>query len=194
MIHFFTNAQFAGKKDVELSILIGLTSSNYYGNPYIKDNQYLIKPTFGINADFYQNESWSVRIGLEYKTMGTQIKQFEYNSNSFLKIREKLNYIYIPAHANWHFGKNKNWNLNFGPSLSFLQSAYVNDYEVHKEGYANLQFGIGFGIGYKFKISEDFNLAIEHQEYIAVTNTIYKKSPFYGNYLGQLDVRLIYTF
>ncbi|MGB1288154.1 MAG: hypothetical protein ACPG7F_16575, partial [Aggregatilineales bacterium] len=37
-----------------------------------------------------------------------------------------------PIHANWHFGSNRNWYLNFGPTLGVLLDS---KYEVDGESY-----------------------------------------------------------
>lgn len=192
------NAQVRDENDIELSVSLGLASSNYYGDISLQNNESIYSPTFGIRADFYANNRWSFLLGLEYRTFGTKTLGQYYANNNFhnVSIKEKLNYIHIPFNANWHFGSNRNWNLNFGPALSFLQNTSVNGEKLSTTGLMKTQVGFGFGIGYRFKISEQISIAIEHQEYISFTSNIaYNKyTPHIGNYGGSFDVRFIYNF
>ena len=192
------NAQIRDKNDIELSASLGLASSNYYGDISLQNNQALYSPTFGIRADFYSNNRWSFLLGLEYRTFGSKIidSYFGYEYNYSRTSTEKLNFIQIPFNANWHFGSQRNWNLNFGPVVSYLQSAYFDNRKIDTNGIRDTQVGLGFGIGYKFKISEQISLGIEHQEYISFLSNIAQNqyTPFIGNVGGSLEVRFIYNF
>ena len=191
------HAQIREQYDVEVIALIGFLNANYYGSSEVRDNKSITTFTYGFNADFYQNERWSVRLGYESKILGSNGYSNNLYSKKELKAKEKLKYVYIPVHANWHFGNERNWNLNFGPSISFLKSLNFNNKDISIDGLSNMQFGLGLGIGYKYKISDQFSLSIEHQEYLAISNNInniFKNSPFIGNYFGSLELRLIYNF
>lgn len=192
---FATKAQIKEKNDIEVSAILGLASSDYYGHESSNEFDPFLSPTFGINADYYTSNRWSFRLGIEYRTFGAQIELFDWFSNKVLDQKEKLNYVFVPIHANWHFGKNRNWNLNFGPSLSFLESVKINDFKKSKDNLSNFQVGLGFGIGYKFVLSEKFNLAIEYQEYISFMNSFKKRdyNVYYGNIGGSFNVRFIYN-
>lgn len=192
------NAQIRDKNDIELSASLGLASSNYYGGISFQNNQALYSPIFGIRADFYTNNRWSFLLGLEYRTFGSKIinTYYGYGYNYSSTSIEKLNYIQIPFNANWHFGSQRNWNLNFGPVLSYLQSTSDNLKDVGLTGIRDTQVGLGFGIGYKFKITEQISLGIEHQEYISFLSNIAQTqyTPFIGNVGGSFEVRFIYNF
>ncbi|RRJ90077.1 porin family protein [Paenimyroides tangerinum] len=194
---FATKAQIKKKNDIELSASLGLASSNYYGDISLHNNQSIYTPTYGVRADFYSNNRWSFLLGLEYRTFGSKIKS-EHFVNGYIysnSITEKLNYIHIPFNANWHFGSDRNWNLNFGPVLSYLQAVSINKQKSDMTGIRDTQVGFGFGIGYKFKITEQISLGIEHQEYISFFSNIHKTqyTPFIGNVGGSFNVRFIYN-
>ena len=75
-----------------------------------------------------------------------------------------LNYLTIPVMANWHFGKKKNWNLNFGPYAGFLLSAEETAYNTNvKEFFNTNDFGLNIGIGVKFPLSNKLKLNIEYE-------------------------------
>lgn len=192
---FSAKAQIKEKSDIEISAIIGLTSSDFYGAPSASQFDPIYTPTFGINADYYANNRWSLRLGVEYRTFGAKNEIFDGYVNRIFVAKQKLNYIFVPIHANWHFGKNRNWNLNFGPSVSFLESYSFNGTKGSTENFTKGQIGLGLGIGYKFELSEKFSIGIEHQEYISFMG-ILKKEPYnsyYGNVGGGFNVRFIYN-
>jgi hypothetical protein len=73
--------------------------------------------------------------------------------------------------ANWHFGKSRNWYLNFGPYVGFLTSASVNninlstgtsDKEIDLKGSCNsTDAGLALGIGMKFKVGDKARFFVE---------------------------------
>lgn len=142
------------KGTFELTPIIGFASSNYHSSQKI-NNDPITTVDFGAYGDYYFNNSWSIRSGLLFQTMGS-----EYRNGIFYT--EKLKYLTVPLNANWHFGKNRNWNLNFGVSMGFLSSATSNGQDVKKFVNSN-QFGLSFGIGYTFKINDKFGLLIDFQ-------------------------------
>ena len=191
---FAASAQVREKGAIEVSPFVGVSSANYYGDSDLLEyNDAVFAPTFGVNANFYLNNRWSLRTGLEYQTMGTSI---EYNNlYSNMNTEEKLNFVALPIHASYHFGSTRKWYLNFGPTLDFLTSASSNGEDI-KEGIKSVQFGLGIGIGYKFYINEHFSIGIDHQEYISFVNNlslINKGGPFIGNIFGSFSVKAVFT-
>lgn len=147
----FSNAQSREKGAIEIVPQIGYSSSNYYGSN-ISNNSSLSAVTFGVGADYFFNNRWSLRSGLHSQTMGSQ----------FYAIEEKLNYLTIPVNANWHFGSTRKWNLNFGPSIGFLMSAKDNNTDI-KNLANSTQIGLNVGIGYKIEVNKDFSILIDYQ-------------------------------
>ena len=142
------------KGTFELTPIIGFASSNYTSSKKLS-NDPITSTDFGSYADYYFNNRWSIRSGFLFQTMGS-----EYRDG--IIYTEKLKYLTLPINANWHFGKTRNWNLNFGFSLGFLNSATSNGHDI-KKLVNNNQFGLSFGIGYKFKITEKFGILIDFQ-------------------------------
>jgi hypothetical protein len=145
------NAQNREKGTTELTPFIGYSSSNYYGEDI--NNSSLGAVAFGVDADYFFNDRWSLRSGLLYQTMGTTFRSYE----------EKVNYLTIPVNANWHFGSTRKWNLNFGPSVGFLMSAKDNDGTNLKEYFETTQIGLNYGIGYKIFVNENISVLIDYQ-------------------------------
>ena len=156
---FLSNLVFSQSDAGDFTIApnIGVHLSRYYtsGTDNFKSRSSI---GAGVNADYFLSESWSLRSGLIYDTKGTK-DDFDFT--------DKLSYLTIPAQANWHFGGNKNWYLNFGPTVSFLLNAEGVDpdgktFDI-KDLLKSTDFGFGFGIGHMFEISDDFKIFIDYQ-------------------------------
>lgn len=150
------------KGDFTIAPQIGVNLSTYYS-----DFNYDARVSFAFGAvgEYYFSNRWSLRSGLLYNPMGAE---------DGLNIVDKLNYITIPLNANWHFGKNRNWYLNFGPGVSVLlnaESEFPDGSTLDiKDVVSSLDIGLMFGIGYKFDVSDNFQLYIDYQEYLGFLN------------------------
>ena len=197
------NAQIRERNDIEIAPFIGINSSNYYGDVSLNNsNKALYTPVFGVTADFYMNNRWSLRTGLEYQTLGSSVYTSELINNPqdnyyyrYFYESEKLNFVAIPIHANIHIGKSRNWHINFGPTVSFLTGANFGGEKVEINNLRKEHVGFGLGFGYRFNIHENFSLGIEHQEYISFTNnlnTFNSYGSFIGNIAGNFSVKAIF--
>lgn len=192
MASFAVNAQVREKGEVEVSPFIGVSTANYFGDVGMM-NEAVVNPYFGANLDLYFNNRWSLKTGVEYQTMGSQGES--YGFYGFESFEEKINFVSVPIHANYHFSKNRRWYLNFGPTINFLTEATSNGMNM-KEGITPVQLGLGIGIGYKIYVNERFSIGIDHQEYIGFTNNLKSKynnnDLFIGNYFGSFSVKAIF--
>jgi len=172
----FSIAFYAQKREkgaIELTPKIGYASSNYYSDENI-NNSALSSVNFGADADFFFNDRWSLRSGLFYQMMGSKYRGYMgYNVGT---IKEKLHYITLPVNANWHFGSTRKWNLNFGPSFSFMTSAEMNGEDIKDEANA-FQLGLSYGIGYKIEVNEKFSILIDYQGITGLTD-VPKDAPY----------------
>lgn len=160
---FFTmSAQFE-KGDITLSPQLGVNFSTYWST----DVNYNARSsaTFGLSGNYYFSDRWSLKSGLIYNGMGAK--------DGYDNI-DKLNYLALPLNASWHFGKKRNWYLNFGPNLNFLLSAESEFSDGSKIGIQNsissFDVGLGLGIGYTFNISESFIMFVDYQGYFGFIN------------------------
>jgi hypothetical protein len=86
---------------------------------------------------------------------------FDDGTNSFI-VDYKLNYITIPVLANWHFGRTRNWYLNFGPYIGILTSAKLSDGGGDvKDLFNTTDGGLDIGIGIKIPVSDRAKFFIE---------------------------------
>lgn len=171
-----TNAQTREKGEVEIIPQIGYASSNYYGESNL-DNSALSSVSFGVGADYFFNDRWSLRSGLLYQSMGSKFAGGE----------DKLNYLTVPVNVNWHFGSTRKWNLNFGPSIGFLTSAKENGGDI-KAMVNSTQIGLNYGIGYKIEVSENFSILLDYQGMSGLSE-VAKDSDFtFKNAYGSFNV------
>jgi opacity protein-like surface antigen len=127
---------------------------------FASDANYKTRTAFtgGAIVEYYFSDRWSMRTGLILDPM---VAEDDFDN------ADQLNYLTLPLNANWHFGKNRNWYLNFGFGLSFLLSAEADlaDGTVLdiKEILPSSDVGLMLGIGYKFDVSENIQLFIDYQ-------------------------------
>ncbi|APY06977.1 hypothetical protein BWZ20_01100 [Winogradskyella sp. J14-2] len=134
------NAQERSSGDIELIPHVGYMSAFLNG-----DEVDGLDPrgsfNFGVIGDYFFNDRWSLRSGINFDSMGASIPGSDLT----------LNYINIPINANWHFGSTRKWNLNFGVTPGFLTKADLDGDDV-KDDYNSFQLGISYGIGYKIEV------------------------------------------
>ena len=158
---FTTDAQ-NDKGDFTLAPQLGLNLSNYRSNVDL-NNDLRVAMVVGVTGGYYFSDRWSFRTGLLYDAKGTDVE------NNI----DKLNYLSIPLQANFHFGDNRNWYVNFGPSLNVLLSAkgeLSDGSEIDlKDQVSSLDIGLGYGIGYKFDVSENTELFFQAQSFYGLS-------------------------
>ncbi|HQE35141.1 hypothetical protein C3L50_08800 [Flavobacterium alvei] len=162
----YTNAQTRNKGTMEITPKIG--SSSFYENSEYDSSKYNSGVQFGVTADYYFNNRWSLRSGLIFDKMGGT------NTDAEDKYEDILNYLSIPINANWHFGSTRKWNLNFGLSPSFLTKATAKyngtSEKIPSSAIESFQLGFTYGIGYKIGITEKFGILIDAQFFNGLTN------------------------
>ncbi len=176
----FTNAQTREKGAIELTPQIGYSSSNYYGGDAGTLNEPISGVAFGVTGDYFFNDRWSLRSGLLFQTMGTEVSGFE----------DKLSYITFPLNANWHFGSTRKWNLNFGPSIGFLTAAKGGGDDL-KDFFNTTQVGLNVGIGYKIEVSPKLSILIDYQSMAGLTDIIKGSEFSTKNNYGAFNLGLV---
>lgn len=150
------------KGDFTLEPRIGVNFSSY-----VSDADYNSRSSFagGAIVEYYFSDRWSMRSGLLIDPLGAE--------DDFDNI-DKLNYLTLPLNANWHFGKKRNWYLNFGFGVAFLLEAEGDLADGSTVDFSDAipgtDFGLMFGIGYKFDVSEKVQLVIDYQGYAGFIN------------------------
>ena len=173
-------AQEKGK--VELGFNVG------YNSAYVSDSENSSDSRSGFNfgamADYYFSNRWSIKAKLIYDQKGWDNGILDdLDTGSRYETNYELTYLTVPVMANWHFGKKRNWYLNFGPYAGFLLSAEDSRFGIDlKDGFKPVDFGLAFGIGVKIPVSDKLKISLEYDgqsgftdvfeenDYSAVTN------------------------
>lgn len=118
----------------------------------------------GFSADYYFSDRWSIKSKLIYDQKGWNRGFIEdINTGIQYKTNFNLNYLTIPVMANWHFGRKRNWYLNFGPYVGFLLSAEETRFGTDtKKAFNTTDFGLDLGIGVKIPVSDKLKIHIEY--------------------------------
>lgn len=161
-VFFLTNvnAQERSSGDIEIIPHVGYMSAFLNGDE-VDGLDERGSFNFGVIGDYFFNDRWSLRSGINFDSMGASIPGSDLT----------LNYVNIPLNANWHFGSTRKWNLNFGVTPGFLTKAEIDGDDV-KEAYQSFQLGVSYGIGYKLEISESFSILFHGQGLVGLTNIL----------------------
>jgi len=143
-------SQIREKQTIELTGKVGKSSFRYYVSGHPSNS--LSSINFGINGDYYLNKTWSIQTGLLHQKMGGTTYSNEY----------EINYINIPFNMNWHFGKTKKWNLNFGIIQSFRTNNSLSQ-NILGATIKNTQTAINLGFGYRIKINDTIGILLDYQ-------------------------------
>lgn len=189
-------ASFAQTKNAaEFGVNIGYNSASVTYSGTNETSAYTSGLNLGISGEYYFSDRWSIKGKLNYDQKGW--------GNGFLIIDENteidginihLNYLTIPVMANWHFGRQRNWYLNFGPYAGFLLSAKESsDSADIKDAFNTADFGLDLGIGVKIPINNNVKFIIEYDGQAGVTN-VFKDSggTSFQNVRSSFNVGLVF--
>jgi hypothetical protein len=143
---------------VELTPNIGYTASTLYGDDIDGfDARKALQA--GLLVDVFFNDRWSLRTGASFMSMGAREDGVDI----------VLDYLQVPINANWHFGSERKWNLNFGLSPGFLATADFGGLDVG-DNLRSFQLAISYGIGYKIEVSKSFSILFDAQSVVGISN------------------------
>jgi len=184
----FANAQSYSRN--EFSVGVGFNGS-YISNV---DNEHT-DGKLGFNArialDHYFSRSWSLNIGANYQQKGWGNGFVSFDDGSEIDgVDYKLGYLTIPVLADWHFGRRKNWYLNFGPYVGFLLNASESSNTIPdtKSFFNGTDGGLAVGIGVKIPLNQQTNFFIEYGEQAGVANVFKDSNTSVQNATSSLNI------
>ncbi|MFC1224668.1 porin family protein [Pedobacter sp. BG31] len=114
-------------------------------------------------GDYFFSDRWSIKAKIGYDQKGWDsgyITNLD-NGQSFVT-DYRINYLTIPVMANWHFGKKRNWYLNFGPYFGILLNANETKFNTDLKNFIhNRDIGIDLGIGVKLPVANKVKVLLE---------------------------------
>ncbi|NII82797.1 MULTISPECIES: porin family protein [unclassified Pedobacter] len=150
------------KNSLELGIHVGynlatVSTSNQTNSDY--------RNGFNVTAvgDYFFSDRWSIKAKIGYDQKGWDSGYLTNldNGQSFTTDYH-INYLTIPVMANWHFGKKRNWYLNFGPYFGILLNASETKFNTDLKNFIhNRDIGIDLGIGVKLPVANKVKVLLE---------------------------------
>ncbi|ASU35758.1 porin family protein [Mucilaginibacter xinganensis] len=170
-IYTTASAQTTGTN--EFGVNIGYNAATVTTSQYT-NSAYRSGFNVGVSMDHYFSDRWSIKIKAVYDQKGWNDGYIDFGgSNGAVTTDYKLDYITIPVMANWHFGRTRNWYLNFGPYLGILLNAKESATNTDlKDAFNKADAGLDVGIGIKFPIAEKAKFFIELNGQGGVTDLV----------------------
>jgi outer membrane protein W len=158
-IYTTASAQTAGT--TEFGVNVGYNGATVTTGNGQTNSDYRSGFNAGVSVDYYFSDRWSIKGKLIYDQKGWS-NGFIDDGSGEIATDYKLNYLTIPVLANWHFGRTRNWYLNFGPYVGILLNATetAGGTDV-KEFFNTADIGLDLGIGIKFPVSDKTKFFIE---------------------------------
>lgn len=152
-------AQTAGK--TEVGINVGLNEATVTTGDGNTNSNYRTGFNAGVSLDYFFSDRWSIKGKVSYDQKGWN-NGFIANGNNVIRTDYKVNYITIPVMANWHFGRTRNWYLNFGPYVGILMNVTETTGGTDlKDAFNSTDIGLALGIGVKIPVAERTKFFIE---------------------------------
>jgi len=125
----------------------------------------------GVGVEQYFSDSWGIKAKVLYDQKGWANGYYTSSNNFSITTDYALDYITVPLMADWHFGREKNWYLNFGPYIGFLLSAktIANSQDV-KSYFNSTDGGLDVGVGVRFPFANKNKFFIEINSQSGVAN------------------------
>jgi opacity protein-like surface antigen len=159
----FSTVSFSQKKGaVEFGFNVGYNASTISNSDVSADEASGFN--FAGSLDYYFSERWSIKGKLIYDQKGWD-NGFMEDTNGFDYVTDfNINYLTVPVMANWHFGRKRNWFLEFGPYVGFLLNAEDVRFGTDvTEAFNPTDFGLALGIGVKIPVSDKIKLFFEYE-------------------------------
>jgi hypothetical protein len=180
----------AQKGNVEFGVNVGLNNSYVQDSNSDQHTDGVGGFNVGVSADDYFSDRWSLKVKVIYDQKGWGNGFVTDDSgNEIDGVNIRLNYITVPVMANWHFGRTRNWYLDFGPYVGFLTSANAAGYDV-KGAFSSTDGGVCLGLGVKIPIADRTKFFIEYEGQGGVANVFNNSSDGsnFQNVRGSLNI------
>jgi opacity protein-like surface antigen len=190
----YTAAKAQTANSSEFGVNVGVNQSTVQYSGTGENADYKGGINLGVSGEYYFTDRWGIKAKVIYDqkgwangylilTDGTEIDGVDYH----------LNYVTIPIMANWHFGRTRNWFIDFGPYLGFLASSNETSHSADVSPLFNsTDVGISLGIGVKIPVSNKAKLFFEYEGQGGFTNVFTQSDGTYQNIRSSLNFGVIF--
>jgi hypothetical protein len=184
------------KNTIEFGVNAGLSSSTMQNNSIIGQGfQSKISANFGVSGEYYFSDRWGIKAKAIYDQKGWSGSSVVsvVDGSEMGALNYHLNYLTIPVMANWHFGKNRNWYLDFGPYVGFLLNKDDrSQLSSEPPAFKSTDAGIALGIGVKIPIYQTARLFFEYDAQGGITSVYTPNEGIDKNARSSLNVGLLF--
>jgi len=173
-------------KEYNLGLNLGANLFDLNQNDTFDTYDGVISYTFGLSLEYKINGKLSLLSNVNYDNKTMRLENFrnyrytELNGYAYLvEDKIKFNYINIPLNIRYHIGQNNKLFTNIGVfynhllNLKNITTRNDTGEEITLFDYQNIikkyDYGISFGIGYKFNLSNN-NFSIEIKDELGLAN------------------------
>jgi hypothetical protein len=167
------------KGSFEMGAGIGFSGSNVYGDNF--DPEVRNGFNAALSGEYYFSGTWGLKTKVTYDRKGYDQVPFQHGAYVYAT-NYSMDYITIPVMANWHFGRTKNWYLNFGPYVGFLVASKEEGFDTPTTGmYNKTDAGLAYGIGVKIPVGSFIKIFIEFEGQGGMSDVFKDSDMFYRN-------------
>lgn len=159
------------KGSFEFGIVAGLNAATVQSGTHTNSSY---RPGFnaGISGDYFFSDRWSIKAKLSYDQKGWNdgyITNLDNGESAMTNY--KIDYLTVPVMANWHFGRKRNWYVDFGPYVGILLSAKETALNMDlKKFVQTADAGLAYGIGVKIPVASRIKILFEFDGQTGITD------------------------
>jgi len=169
-------------KKIRLGINVGTNSFDLNKADFFDKYEKKISYSFGLSLEYTLNEKISIITNLNYDRKIMKLENFrfrEIDGNDFTATDKlKFSYLNIPLTLRYYIvsqafldlGGFYNYSLNIENDTSVNETGESTTLWEHQNIIKKSDYGICFGIGYKFKLSEKNYLSVELKDELGLAN------------------------
>ncbi|HEX3385331.1 MAG TPA: porin family protein [Mucilaginibacter sp.] len=194
LMGIYTISKAQTTNSTEFGVNIGLNQSTVQYSGTGENADYRAGVNLGVSGEYYFSNRWGIKAKVIYDEKGWGNGYLVLNDGTEIDgIDYHLNYITVPIMANWHFGRMRNWYLDFGPYLGFLASSSETSHSADVSPLFNsTDVGIAFGLGVKIPVSKQAQLFFEYDGQGGLTNVFSQSDGTFQNIRSSLNFGVIF--
>lgn len=180
----------SAQEEIKYGINAGATFSDIRGDGYAADFSYGAGYMAGLSMEVPLNQRFSFCTGINYERKSS-IKKTSFSYNETIigpdgtavqfpvegngKITTRLDYIVVPVNLKYYLDI---WETYYATGGGFVAYALNEGYTLkgdkpmagYQQNYENLDYGVSFGIGTKFKLNRTQEVNIELRDNLGLAN------------------------